>query len=277
MTETFAHDLPPELAFDHERATDDIVAFLRRRLDAANLETYVLGLSGGVDSACSAALAARAVGPERLVTVKMPSRASSPESRSDAEAVEEALGVPPQQRLLVEVGPMVDGWQRAVGDAEPAALRRGNVAARARMIVLWDLASRHRGIVLGTENRTEGLLGYFTIYGDAGSAVEPIAGLFKTQVWSLSGHLGVPRQVIEKAPTADLWVGQTDEDELGARYADADRVLYWSIDRGHAPAEVAEQTGLASDVVQRVLARHRATEFKREIPYRHDVPVTAVD
>jgi NAD+ synthase len=144
------------------------------------------------------------------------------------------------------------------------------------MIVLWDLAARHRGIVLGTENRTEGLLGYFTIYGDAGSAVEPIAGLFKTQVWSLSEHLGLPRQVIEKAPTADLWIGQTDEDELGARYADADRVLYWTLDQGLAPDDVAEQTSLPLDVVRRVLARYRATEFKREIPYRHDVPVTAV-
>ena len=275
MTAHSTRSLPQELAFDHERAADDIVAFLRRRLDASNLEMYVLGLSGGVDSACSAALAARAVGPERLVTVKMPSQTSSPESQLDAEAVEAALGVPPEQRLLVEVGPMVDGWHRAVGDADPAPLRRGNVAARARMIVLWDLAARHRGIVLGTENRTEGLLGYFTIYGDAGSAVEPIAGLFKTQVWSLSRHLEIPRQVIDKPPTADLWVGQTDEDELGARYADADRVLYWSLDRGHAPDAVAERTGLAPDVVQRVLARYRATEFKREVPYRHDVPVTA--
>lgn len=275
MTETFAHDLPQELAFDHDRATDDIVAFLRRRLDAASLETYVLGLSGGVDSACAAALAVRALGPERLVTVKMPARTSSPASRADAEAVEAALGIPTRQRLLIEVGPMEDGWLRAVGDAEPAPLRRGNVAARARMIVLWDLAARHRGIVLGTENRTEGLLGYFTIYGDAGSAVEPIAGLYKTQVWSLSRHLGVPSQVIDKPPTADLWVGQTDEDELGARYADADRVLYWSIDRGLQPDDVVEQTGLLPDVVQRVLARYRATEFKREVPYRHDVPVTA--
>ena len=276
MTASSTRSLPPELSFDHDRATDDIVAFLRRRLDAASLETYVLGLSGGVDSACAAALAARAVGPERLVTVKMPSRTSSPESRLDAEAVEEALGVPSEQRLLVEVGPMVDGWQRAVGDAEPTPLRRGNVAARSRMIVLWDLAARHRGIVLGTENRTEGLLGYFTIYGDAGSAVEPIAGLYKTQVWSLSRHLGVPKQVVDKPPTADLWVGQTDEDELGARYADADRVLYWAIDRELAPDDVAEQTGLPPEVVRRVLARYRATEFKREVPYRHDVPVTAV-
>jgi NAD+ synthase len=208
--------------------------------------------------------------------VKMPSRTSSPESRLDAEAVEEALGIPPGQRLLVEVGPLVDGWQRAVGDAEPSPLRQGNVAARARMIMLWDLAARQRGIVLGTENRTEGLLGYFTIYGDAGSAVEPIAGLYKTQVWSLARHLGVPRQLIEKPPTADLWVGQTDEDELGARYVEADRVLYWSVDRGLPPDDVAERTGQSPEVVRRVLARVRATEFKREIPYRHDVPVTAV-
>ncbi len=276
MTAEMARALPSELHFDQERVTTEVVAFLQRRLESSGLDAYVLGLSGGVDSACAAALAVRAVGPERLVTVKMPARTSAPASQADAEAVEDALGIPKAHRLLIEVGPIEDGWRVAVGEADPPPLRRGNVAARARMLVLWDLAAKHRGIVLGTENRTEGLLGYFTIYGDAGSAVEPIAGLFKSQVWSLSRHLGVPRQVIEKPPTADLWVGQTDEDELGARHADADRVLYWSVDRGLSPDEVATQTSLPRAVVDKVLARYRSTDFKREIPYRHDIPVTEV-
>lgn len=263
-----ARALPPELAFDPERTASDIAEFLRRRLEAASLDTYVLGLSGGVDSACSAAMAVRAVGPERLVTVKLPSRSSSPASQADAEAVEAALGLPPERRLLVEVGPMVDGWRAAIGDADPEPLRIGNVAARARMVVLWDLAARHRGIVLGTENRTESLLGYFTIYGDAGTAVEPITGLYKSQVWALADHLGVPRSVVDKPPTADLWAGQTDESELGMRYADADRVLHWAVDRGLPPGEVAARTGLSESAVANVLARYRATAFKREIPYR---------
>jgi NAD+ synthase len=277
MTAELTRTLPDELQFDHERVANLAVAFLQRRLDAANLDTYVLGLSGGVDSACAAALAVRAIGPERLVTVKIPAPTSSPSSRADAEAVEDVLGIPREHRLLVEVGPIVDGWRTAVGDPDPPPLRRGNVAARARMVVLWDLAAKHHGIVLGAENRTEGLLGYFTIYGDAGTAVEPIAGLFKSQVWSLSRHLGVPRQVIEKPPSADLWVGQTDETELGARYDDADRVLYWSIDRGLAPGQIAARTGLPRAVVDRVLGRYHATAFKREIPYRLDIPVTAVE
>ena len=260
--------LPAELAFDPERTADAIALFLRRRLEAAGLDTYVLGLSGGVDSACAAALAVRAVGPERLLTVKIPAPTSSPASQADAEAVEEALGLPPQRRLLVGIGPMVDGWRAAVGDRDPDALRIGNVAARCRMVVLWDLAAKHRGLVLGTENRTESLLGYFTIYGDAGSAVEPIAGLYKSQVWALSEYLGVPRRVVAKPPTADLWTGQTDESELGIRYADADRVLHWAVDRGLSPEATAERTGLPVGSVAHVLARYQATAFKREIPYR---------
>jgi NAD+ synthase len=136
------------------------------------------------------------------------------------------------------------------------------------MLVLWDLASKHRGIVLGTENRTENLLGYFTIYGDAGSAVEPITSLYKSQIWALAAHLGLPEQVIQKPPTADLWPGQTDEGELGVRYTEADRVLYWHVDRGLAPDQVTSRTGLPPEVVSRVIDRYRATEFKRSIPYR---------
>jgi NAD+ synthase len=263
-----ARTLPPELQFDAEGTAEAIATFLRRRLDEAGLDTYVLGLSGGVDSACAAALAVRAVGPERLITVKLPSGTSSPASQADAEAVEEALRLPPERRLLVEVAPIVAGWRAAIGDADPTPLRIGNVAARARMVVLWDLAAKHRGIVLGTENRTESLLGYFTIYGDAGSAIEPIEGLYKSQIWALSAHLGVPLSVVDKPPTADLWAGQTDESELGMRYADADRVLYWTVDRGLSSGETAERIGLPEAAIVHVLARYRATAFKREIPYR---------
>jgi NAD+ synthase len=268
MQSDAARDLSAEMAFDPEQTADAIARFLRRRLDASGLDTYVLGLSGGVDSACAAALAVRAVGPERLLTVKLPSPTSSPASRLDAEAVEVALGLPRERRLLVEIGPMVAGWRAAIGDPDPHALRVGNVAARCRMVVLWDLAARHRGVVLGTENRTESLLGYFTIYGDAGTAVEPISGLYKSQVWALSDHLGVPRRVVEKPPTADLWTGQTDESELGMRYVDADRVLYWALDRGLSLEATIRQTGLPEAAVTQVLARTRATAFKREIPYR---------
>jgi NAD+ synthase len=268
MQSDATRDLPAELAFDPGQTADSIAQFLRRRLDEAGLDTYVLGLSGGVDSACAAALAVRAVGPERLLTVKLPSSTSSPASWMDAEAVEAALGLPPERRLMVEIGPMVDGWRAVIGDPDPHALRVGNVAARCRMVVLWDLAAKHRGVVLGTENRTESLLGYFTIYGDAGSAVEPIASLYKSQVWTLSEYLGVPRRVVEKPPTADLWTGQTDESELGMRYVEADRVLHWAVDRGLSVQATAQQAGLPELAVAHVLARYRATAFKREIPYR---------
>lgn len=158
MQRDAARTLPTELAFDPEETANSIGQFLRRRLDAAGLDTYVLGLSGGVDSACAAALAVRAVGPDRLLTVKIPAPTSSPASQADAEAVEEALRLPPERRLLINIGPLVEGWRAAIGDVDPHPLRTGNVAARCRMLVLWDLAAKHRGIVLGTENRTESLL-----------------------------------------------------------------------------------------------------------------------
>lgn len=268
MTASGVRVLPPELAFDLEAATCRIVGFLRDRLDAAGLATYVLGLSGGVDSACAAALAVRAIGSDHLLTVKLPSRSSSSASRADAELVEDALGIPTERRLLIEIGPMVHGWLAGTGERAPHPLRMGNVAARCRMVVLWDLAMKHHGVVLGTENRTESLLGYFTIYGDAGTAVEPIPALYKSQVWALAAHLGVPEQVVSKDPTADLWDGQTDEGELGLRYTDADQVLYWAVDRGLSAAGVATRTGLREPEVARVLERHRATAFKHELPYR---------
>lgn len=136
------------------------------------------------------------------------------------------------------------------------------------MVALWDLAAKHHEVVIGTENRTESLLGYFTVYGDAGSAVEPIAGLYKGRVWALSDHLGVPRRVVERPPTADLWAGQTDESELGMRYAEADRVLHWAVDRGLSPEATIERTGLPVGAVAHDLARHHATAFKRELPFR---------
>jgi NAD+ synthase len=265
-----ARVVPPALQIDLADTADRVADFLRDRLAVAGLDTYVLGLSGGVDSACSAALAVRAVGADRLLTVKLPSRSSSPASQRDAELVEESLAIPPEHRLLVQIGPLVDGWRGAVGDTEPHPLRIGNVAARSRMVVLWDLAMKHGGIVLGTENRTESLLGYFTIYGDAGTAVEPIAPLYKTQVWALAGYLGLPDTIITKDPTADLWAGQTDEGELGVSYLEADQVLYWAVDRGLATSEVRKQTGLSEMSVARVLRRFQETAYKRELPYRMD-------
>jgi NAD+ synthase len=270
MTETTRRTLPDDLAFDVDAAIQNVCAFLRTRLEEAGLARYVLGLSGGVDSACSAGLAVRALGAERLITVKMPSASSVSASLGDAEAVEEALGIPAANRFVLPVAPIVEGWRTAIGEPPEsvAALRVGNVAARARMVLLWDQAARHQAIVLGTENRTENLLGYFTIYGDAGTAVEPISPFYKSQVWALAEHLSLPQQVIRKAPTADLWAGQTDESELGMRYEDADRVLYWVVDRGSSEADTAARTGLPAEVVARVLDRYRASQFKRDIPYR---------
>ena len=273
MPETAPRVLPDDLAFDIDAAVERGCAFLRARLEEAGLARYVLGLSGGVDSACSAGLAVRALGADRLVTVKMPSATSLAASLADAEGVEEALGTPASNRLLIPVAPIVDGWRMATGEApgSVADVRVGNVAARARMLVLWDQAARHQAIVLGTENRTENLLGYFTVYGDAGTAVEPLSPFYKSQVWALADRLGLPEQVIRKAPTADLWAGQTDESELGMRYEDADCVLYWAIERGNSATDTAARTGLPPEVVARILDRWRASQFKRDLPYRFDL------
>ena len=263
-------ELPEEIAIDTGVARRVITAFIRAQLAQAGFERALVGLSGGIDSALVAFLVAEAIGADRLLCVLMPYRASSPASRSDAEEVVRRLGCPSE---LVDITPIVDGYFGQDGNPgsggpmalEASPLRRGNAMARARMLVLYDRSVTWRGLVVGTGNKTESLIGYTTLFGDSASAFNPIGDLYKSQVRQLSVAVGVPDAIIRKAPSADLWPGQTDEQEAGFSYPQLDRLLFWMIDRRHSDEELAAM-GFDPAVIERVGRLVAVSEFKRQVP-----------
>ncbi len=248
------------LAIDTQLATDIICGFIRDQTQKAGLPRAVIALSGGIDSALAAALSARALGPENVLAIRMPWRDSSANSLSDADLLIEALGLP---ALTVEITPMVSPLFERFPEMD--ARRRGNIMARQRMIVSYDQSVAWGGLVMGTSNKTEFLLGYSTIYGDSGSAMQPIADLYKAQVRQLSAALDLPQSILDKAPSADLWEGQTDEEELGFRYEDVDQVLYLLVDERYVVDEVVEE-GFAREFVEDVWRRVKANHYKRTMP-----------
>ncbi|MGI8928146.1 MAG: NAD+ synthase [Candidatus Limnocylindrales bacterium] len=257
------YTLPEELLIDTSIARQIINEFLRGHLRQTGFERLVLGLSGGLDSALVAYLSVEAIGPDKLLCVLMPYRTSSPASQADAEEVIRRLGCESQ---LIDITPIVDGFlEGSVGGEDVSAGRRGNFAARARMATLYDRSVPWAGLVVGTGNKTEALLGYTTIFGDNAAALLPIGDLYKSQVRQLAADMGVPEQILRKPPTADLWPDQTDEDELGMTYADLDRLLYWMIDRRRSDAQLVAK-GFDLDVVQRVQRMVAASEYKRQVP-----------
>jgi NAD+ synthase len=244
------------LQLDCPRECARIGAFLRRRLDEAGFCRLVLGMSGGIDSALVAALAARVIGPENVHAVIMPYRTSNPESAAHARLASERLGLPWES---CDISPMVDAM--VATDPTMDDRRKGNVMARCRMVVLFDRAAKLGALVAGTSNRTESLLGYFTIFGDGACSLKPIAHLYKCQVKAISRHLGVPDAILRKAPSADLWQGQTDEGELGFTYDEADQILYLLTERGlDGDAVVAH--GFRPETVQAVQRRMRLSAYK---------------
>ena len=255
-----AFELPTELEIDTDVARRIIGEFIRGQLRQAGFDKAVLGLSGGIDSALVAYLTAEAIGADRLLCVLMPYRTSSPASRADAETVVRALGTASE---LVDISPMVDGYFGPETDA--SALRRGNFMARMRMSVLYDRSVTWGGLVVGTGNKTESLIGYTTVFGDSACAFNPIGDLYKSQVRQLSEAIGVPDTIIRKAPSADLWPGQTDETESGFSYPVLDRLLFWLIDKRRSIDEVAA-LGFDRALVERVDRMIAGAEFKRQVP-----------
>src|SRR5262245_15771248 len=255
-----AFELPVELEIDTDVARRIIGEFIRGQLRQAGFDRAVLGLSGGIDSALVACLVAEAIGAERLLCVLMPYRTSSPASRSDAEAVVRRLGCGSE---LVDISPMVDGYFGPETDA--SALRRGNFMARMRMSVLYDRSVTWGGLVVGTGNKTESLIGYTTVFGDSACAFNPIGDLYKSQVRQVSLDIGVPEQIIRKAPSADLWPGQTDETEAGFSYPELDRLLFWRIDKRRSVDEVVA-LGFDRSLVERIDRMVAGAEFKRQVP-----------
>jgi len=249
-----------ELQIDAARIEQVLVGFLAQECERAGRSVLLVGLSGGLDSATAAALAARAVGPKRVIGVLLPYRTSSPASARDARGFGRKLGIRLEE---IEISPMIDAYFAARRDA--SRNRRGNKMARERMSVLYDLSEQHAGLVVGTSNKTEMLLGYGTLHGDLACALNPLGDLYKTQVRALAAHLRVPRAILAKIPSADLWPGQTDEAELGITYDVADRILHRMVDRRAKEAEIVA-AGFDRAVIRKVREMMRRSQFKRRPP-----------
>ena len=259
-----------ELEINVELVSEWLVRFLREELiTRRGFQRAVIGLSGGVDSSLVAYLAARALGPENTVAICMPYRTSSPESLEHAKLVIGRLGLPSE---TIDISPAVDGYLQAAPEASPR--RQGNVMARVRMIVLFDQSEKHRALPLGTGNKSERLLGYFTWHADDSPPINPIGDLFKTQVWALARHLGVPEEIVSKPASADLIAGQTDEADFGISYPKADRILNLLL-QGYRPEQI-EARGFAREEVQLVKRRLDSTHWKRQLPTTALLSSTAI-
>ena len=250
---------PVPLEIDPALTEQWLVAFIRDELRQRGYTKAIVGVSGGVDSAVTAYLAQRALGAEHVIGVRMPYRTSSAASSAHGQLVIDALGI---EGRTLDISGAVDGYLAQEPDADAA--RRGNVMARMRMIALFDLSAKHHAIPLGTGNKTERLFGYFTWHADDAPPVNPLGDLFKTQVWALARHLGVPDVIVSKPPTADLVVGQTDEGDFGISYAKADEILNWML-CGYSDSDLAAR-GYDHAEVALVAKRVARTHWKRKLP-----------
>ncbi len=260
---------PASLDIDPALTADWLVSFLREELRLRGFTKGVIGISGGVDSAVTAFLAAKALGPSNVVGIRMPYRTSSPDSLAHAELVIDRIGI---ESRTIDISAAVDGYLANEPDADGA--RRGNVMARMRMITLFDQAAKYRALPLGTGNKTERLLGYFTWHADDSPPINPLGDLFKTQVWALARYLGVPDEIVDKPASADLIEGQTDEGDFGISYALADQILNWLVS-GYSAADV-EEHGFSAAEIERVQKRLSGTHWKRRLPTVAMVSGTAI-
>jgi len=259
------------LTLDCAREQERITRFVRRYLAGAGYSRLVVGVSGGIDSSLVASLSVAAVGPENVMGMILPYETSNPKSEAHARLLIEQLGIPFQRFEITKmVQALVDRYP------EMGQRRRGNIMARCRMIALYDQSIAFEGLVMGTSNRTEMLLGYFTLHGDGAAALEPIGHLYKCQVRALARHMGVPDVIVSKPPSADLWAGQTDEGDLGFTYDEADQILYLLTEMGLGADDVASR-GFDAKVVEAVRHQMRVTAFKRQMPPGLPVGEAAMD
>lgn len=248
------------LAINTDLAREILTGFIKSEITRVGYSRAVLALSGGIDSVLSTYLAVDALGAENVLAIRLPYKSSSGDSLTHAQMVIDALGIP---SLTFPITDMADALIGQFPDMP--AVRRGNIMARCRMIVLYDQSEAFRALVVGTGNKTEILLGYTTLFGDSACALNPLGDLYKTQVRQLARAMGVPEVIIEKPPTADLWVGQTDEGELGYTYAEVDQLLYLLVDQRYSPEDCVS-AGFDEKFVRSVVERVRRNHFKRILP-----------
>jgi NAD+ synthase len=248
-----------------------LVGFIRNEVRKTGLARIVVGLSGGVDSALSAMLAAEALGAKNVLGILMPYKSSNPDSQVHAEMVVQVIGI---ESLLVSITRQIDAYFERFPDAD--ARRRGNKMARERMTILYDHSARWNALVIGTSNKTELLLGYGTLHGDTASAINPLGDLYKTQVWALAEAVGVPAVIVGKEPSADLWTGQTDEGELGFTYREVDQLLYLMVDQRYTKPELVD-AGFPERFIDDVAQRIMNSQFKRRLPVIAKVSQRTID
>lgn len=249
-----------DLVINTDVARMILTGFIKSEVTRVGYSRAVINLSGGLDSALSCALAAEALGPENVLALRLPYRTSSPDSLEHAQLMIDQFKV---QSKTIEISEMVDPL--IAQDPEMSKTRKGNIMARSRMIVLYDQSEVFKGLPIGTSNKTEILLGYSTMWGDMASAINPIGDLYKTQVRQLSRALGIPAPIVNKAPSADLWAGQTDEGELGFTYEQVDKLLFLLVDQRYSVQECIDE-GFDEAFVNAVMTRVRRFQFKRMMP-----------
>lgn len=249
-----------DLTINTDVAHQILTGFIKSEVSRVGFSRMVVGLSGGLDSALACALAVEALGAENVLAVRMPYKSSNADSLSHAQLMIDQFKL---RHDTIEITDMVDPL--LARDPQISKLRKGNVMARMRMIVLYDQSEAFKGLVLGTSNKTEILLGYSTLWGDMASAINPIGDLYKTQLRQLARKVGIPDPIIDKPPSADLWEGQTDENELGFTYAEVDQLLYLLVDQRYSPQECVEE-GFNAEFVNSVITRIRRNQFKRMMP-----------
>ena len=239
---------------------DFLTTFIREEFKKLGFQRAVLGLSGGIDSSVTAFLGARALSPANIMALIMPYGQSFSRDVADAQEVARQLGLNSQ---IIDISPMIDAYFQQYPTEN--RILKGNKMARERMAILYDFSARHQALILGTSNKTELLLGYGTIHGDMASAINPLGDLYKTQIRQLARHLGVPEKIIAKTPTAGLWPGQTDEDELGLTYDEIDQILFRLVDQ-RQPRQAIINQGYPAAKVDRIISLIKKSEFKRKPP-----------
>lgn len=253
------------MKIDAKAVKEFLVNFIRKKVEKSPFDAAVIGISGGIDSAVVAYLAVKALTPQKVIGILMPYKTMSKRNLQDAENVVNLLGI---SSVVIDISPMVDAFKNIVDDTDQRRL--GSKMVRERMSILYYYQDVYNAVVLGTSNKSEDLLGYFTNHGDVAWDINPISGLYKTHINQLAQELGVPESIIHKKSTADFWIGQTDEAELGVSYADADIILYYT-EKGYSPEQMMDM-GIGKDLITKVKKRVEKTAHKRALPVVPELP-----